>query len=104
MKSVRLLVSRGVPLGLFPGYAFSRPVTRAQATRPVVPPPKPPPDSGGQATPDSRALQQRLANLGFLALSAVDGVAGEETRFAVIAFQKWARARLASVKQPLRLD
>ena len=28
VKSVRLLVSGGVPLGLFPGYAFSRPVTR----------------------------------------------------------------------------
>ena len=91
VKSVRLLVSGGVPLGLFPGYAFSRPVTRAQATRPVVPPPRPPTEPGGQPNPELRALQQRLADLGFLALSSVDGVAGEETRFAVIAFQKWAR-------------
>jgi hypothetical protein len=91
VKSVRLLVSGGVPLGLFPGYAFSRPVTRAQATRPIVPPPRPPPEPGGQPTTDTRALQQRLADLGFLALSAVDGVPGEETRFAVIAFQKWER-------------
>lgn len=43
----------------------------------------------GRPNSDTRALQQRLADLGFLALSAVDGVAGEETRFAVIAFQKW---------------
>jgi hypothetical protein len=100
VKSVRLLVSGGVPLGLFPGYAFSRPVTRAQATRPVVPPPKPPPDTGGQANPDTRALQQRLADLGFLALGAVDGVAGEETRFAVIAFQKWARLSRDGVAGP----
>jgi Sporulation and spore germination/L,D-transpeptidase catalytic domain/Putative peptidoglycan binding domain len=91
VKSVRLLVSGGVPLGLFPGFALSRPVTRAQATRPIVPPPRPPPETGGQANPDWRALQQRLADLGFLPLSSVDGVAGEETRFAVIAFQKWAR-------------
>ncbi len=100
VKSVRLLVSGGVPLGLFPGYAFSRPVTRAQATRPIVPPPTPPPDPGGQPNPDTRALQQRLADLGFLALSAVDGVAGEETRFAVIAFQKWARLARDGVAGP----
>jgi Sporulation and spore germination/Putative peptidoglycan binding domain/Bacterial extracellular solute-binding proteins, family 3 len=100
VKSVRLLVSGGVPLGLFPGYAFSRPVTRAQATRPVVPPPKPPPDTGGQANPETRALQQRLADLGFLALDAVDGVAGEETRFPVIAFQKWERLARDGIAGP----
>jgi len=75
-------------------------VTRAQATRPVVPPPKPPPDAGGQANPDTRALQQRFADLGFLALSAVDGVAGEETRFAVIAFQKWERLARDGIAGP----
>ena len=37
------------------------------------------------------ALQQRLADLGFLPASGVDGVAGEQTRFAVLGFQKWAR-------------
>ena len=100
VKSVRLLVSGGVPLGLFPGYALSRPVTRAQATRPMVPPPKPPGETGGQPSPETRALQQRLADLGFLALSSVDGVAGEETRFAVIAFQKWARLSRDGVAGP----
>ena len=100
VRSVRLLVSGGVPLGLFPGYAFSRPVTRAQATRPVVPPPRPPPEEGGQPTTETRALQQRLADLGFLAQSAVDGVAGEETRFAVIAFQKWARLARDGIAGP----
>ena len=100
VKSVRLLVSGGVPLGLFPGFAFSRPVTRAQATRPVVPPPRPPPDAGGQPNADTRALQQRLADLGFLPASSVDGVAGEETRFAVIAFQKWARLGRDGVAGP----
>jgi hypothetical protein len=91
VKSVRVLVSGGVPLGLFPGFALSQPVTRAQAARPVVPPPKPPTGTGGPSTPETRALQQRLADLGFLAATGVDGVAGEQTRFAVIAFQKWSR-------------
>jgi Sporulation and spore germination/L,D-transpeptidase catalytic domain/Putative peptidoglycan binding domain len=100
VQSVRLLVSGGVPLGLFPGYAFSRPVTRAQATRPIVPPPRPPPDAGGAPNAETRALQQRLADLGFLAVSSVDGVAGEETRFAVIAFQKWARLARDGVAGP----
>jgi Sporulation and spore germination/L,D-transpeptidase catalytic domain/Putative peptidoglycan binding domain len=100
VKSVRLLVSGGVPLGLFPGYALSRPVSRAQATRPIVPPPKPPGETGGQPSSETRALQQRLADLGFLALSSVDGVAGEETRFAVIAFQKWARLSRDGVAGP----
>ena len=100
VKSVRLLVSGGVPLGLFPGYALSRPVTRAQATRPIVPPPTATPDAGGQPNPDTRALQQRLADLGFLPVSDVDGVAGEKTRFAVIAFQKWARLARDGVAGP----
>jgi peptidoglycan hydrolase-like protein with peptidoglycan-binding domain len=35
-------------------------------------------------------LQQRLAELGFLAEDHVDGRPGMETTFAVIAFQKWS--------------
>ena len=91
VKSVRVLISGGVPLGLFPGIALSRPITRRQAAQPVVPPPKPPPDASGPSRPDVRALQQRLADLGYLAADGVDGVMGDQTRFAVIAFQKWGR-------------
>ncbi len=36
-----------------------------------------------------RALQQRLADLSYLPADAVDGKAGDQTRFAVLAFQKW---------------
>jgi hypothetical protein len=100
VKSVSVLVSGGVPLGLFPGYALSRPVTRAQAARPIVPPPKAPTGPTGPSTPDTRALQQRLADLGFLAPSGVDGKAGDQTRFAVIAFQKWARLARDGVAGP----
>ena len=46
---------------------------------------------GATPTDDIRALQQRLADLSYLPAEAVDGVPGEQTRFAVIAFQKWAR-------------
>ena len=91
VKSVRVLVAGGVPLGLFPGFALSQPITRARATRPAVPAPTPVPQPGGTPNEDTRALQQRLADLGFMAADGVDGVAGEQTRFAVIAFQKWAR-------------
>jgi hypothetical protein len=100
VKSVRVLISGGVPLGLFPGIALSRPITREQAARPVVPLPKPPPDASGPASPDVRLLQQRLADLGYLAPAGVDGVIGDQTRFAVIAFQKWRRSPADGVAGP----
>jgi hypothetical protein len=100
IKSVRVLIAGGVPLGLFPGIALSRPITRKQAAQPVVPPPKPAPDPSGPSRPDVQALQQRLADLGFLAADGVDGVAGDQTRFAVIAFQKWQRAPADGIVGP----
>ena len=90
VKSVRLLVKGGTPLGLFPGYVTSGPIALRDATRPDVPPPGPPaPGPPTDPTAAVRALQQRLADLSFLPADAVDGKAGEQTRFAVIAFQKW---------------
>ena len=90
VKSVRLLVKGGTPLGLFPGYVTSAPIALRDATRPDVPPPGPPaPGPPTDPTAAVRALQQRLADLSFLPPEAVDGKAGEQTRFAVIAFQKW---------------
>jgi Sporulation and spore germination/L,D-transpeptidase catalytic domain/Putative peptidoglycan binding domain len=100
IRSVRILISGGVPLGLFPGIALSRPITRQQAAQPVVPPPKPPPDASGPASPDVRVLQQRLADLGYLAPDGVDGVMGDQTRFAVIAFQKWRRSSADGIVGP----
>jgi hypothetical protein len=100
VKSVRVLISGGVPLGLFPGIALSRPITREQAAAPVVPPPKAPPDATGPSSPDVRLLQQRLADLGYLAPDGVDGVMGDQTRFAIIAFQKWRRSPADGVAGP----
>ena len=93
VRSVQVLIAGGVPLGLFPGITLSRPITRARAAQPVVPPPKAPPDDSGPVDPEVRNLQQRLADLGYLTLDGVDGVFGQQTRSAVIAFQKWRRAR-----------
>ncbi len=59
-----------------------------------------------------RTLQRRLARLGYLPVSGVDGVFGGQTQAAVIAFQKWVglvrdgipgpktRAALARAKRP----
>ena len=100
VRSVRVLISGGVPLGLFPGIALSRPITRVQAARPVVPLPKPPPDPSGPSLPDVRQLQQRLADLGYLAPDGVDGIMGDQTRYAVIAFQKWRRSPADGIVGP----
>jgi L,D-transpeptidase-like protein/sporulation and spore germination protein/putative peptidoglycan binding protein len=100
IRSVRVLISGGIPLGLFPGIALSRPITREQAAQPVVPPPKPPADATGPASPDVRLLQQRLADLGYLAPGGVDGVMGDQTRFAVLAFQKWRRSAADGIVGP----
>ena len=90
VKSVKLLVKGATPLGLFPGYVTSRAITAKAAGRPDVPPPGPPaPEQPTDPTAAVRALQQRLAELSFLPADAVDGEAGEQTRFAVLAFQKW---------------
>ena len=70
VKYVRILVKGGVPLGLFPGFPTSRPLTAKDLqTDPSA--------AGAPRTgldrPDhrgDRALQQRLADLGFLDQSA----------------------------------
>ena len=90
VKYVRLLVKGGVPLGLFPGFPASRPLSAKDVQRPTVAPPSTkPPGSTGPTTAETRALQQRLADLGFLDAAAVDGKAGDQTKAAVLAFQKW---------------
>jgi lipoprotein-anchoring transpeptidase ErfK/SrfK len=98
VRSVRVFVEGGVPLGLFPGHSLAVPVT-IKSLAPDVPVPQPGPDAG-PVSAETRALQQRLADLGFLAPSGVDGKAGEQTRFGVIAFQKWGRLGRDGVAGP----
>jgi hypothetical protein len=48
----------------------------------------------------TRALQERLAVLGYLPVSGVDGRFGPQTRSAVIAFQKWERLARDGIPGP----
>ena len=91
VRSVRLLVKGGTPLGLFPGVVTRYPITAKAVAAPTVPPPTTPaPPPTGSESDQIRALQQRLDDLGFLTRDAVDGKAGPRTTSAVVAFQKWA--------------
>jgi hypothetical protein len=101
VQSVRLLIDGGTPLGLFPGYATKFPITAADVRDEDVPAPEEPPKPVDKDPSASvRALQDRLADLGFLPRSGVDGQSGEQTRFAVMAFQKWARLDRDGVAGP----
>lgn len=76
VRSVRLLVDGGVPVGLFPGYDLRHPIARPVDETPT--------------SPSLRALQQQLVDLGFMASSGLTGVADAQTSTAVLGFQKWA--------------
>jgi hypothetical protein len=90
VKYVKVLVKGGVPLGLFPGFPASRPLTAKDVETPTVAPPGTPvPGPTQPSSASTRALQQRLADLGYLDPAAVDGELGDQTRAAVMAFQKW---------------
>ena len=113
VRSVQVLIEGGLPLGLFPGYATRFPITAADVRdEDVPPPPAKPPEPTADPTAATQALQQRLAALGYLPAAGVDGKAGPQTRFAVMAFQKWeglardgdagpaTRAALARARRP----
>ena len=89
VNAVRVLIEGGVPLGLFPGIDATRPLTSQDLATPTKPVPKPAPTPTGPVQPTLRQAQERLAQLGYLPQSAVDGVAGPATAVGVIAFQKW---------------
>jgi peptidoglycan hydrolase-like protein with peptidoglycan-binding domain len=91
VTSARILINGGTVLGVFPGIDASVPLTRASLRTPKGPTPLPSAPSTGTATTGTSALQQRLADLGFLPADAVDGRLGPRTTAGVIAFQKWAR-------------
>jgi lipoprotein-anchoring transpeptidase ErfK/SrfK len=91
VTSVRVRIDgRAPPPGLFPRYDLTRPLTKAEIARPKVKLPTQPAPKLRAPSPATRKLQQRLAELGFLPTASIDGRAGPETTFAVIAFQKWA--------------
>jgi hypothetical protein len=86
---VRLRVEGGTPLGIFPGVSAAGPITIKYLQTPDVPVWKPPPAESTPVSGSMRAAQQRLAELGFLLPSGVDGQDGPATQAGVLAFQKW---------------
>ncbi len=95
------------------GLAVSGPKDRADYAEPKKEPPLP--SSDGQSGTRSAGaiwLQQKLADLGYLPPSGVDGVVGYQTQQAVMAFQSWegldrdgvagpaTRAELRTAKRP----
>jgi L,D-transpeptidase catalytic domain/Sporulation and spore germination/Putative peptidoglycan binding domain len=91
VRAVRLQVKGGTPLGLFPGFVTLHPLTAKSVLAPDQPPPtSPAPQPPGAESDDTRALQQRLADLGFMNAIEVDGRTGARTTSAVVSFQKWA--------------
>jgi hypothetical protein len=88
--SVQLLVNGGTVYGMFPGIVTSRPITLKYLETPNVPASHPTPAAPAAPVAGLLAAQQKLAALGFLLPSDVDGQNGPQTQTAVLAFQKWA--------------
>jgi len=86
---VRLRIEGGTPLGVFPGVSTAGPITIKYLQTPDIPVWKPPPAESTPVSGSLRVAQQRLADLGFLLQSGVDGQEGPATEAGVLAFQKW---------------
>ncbi len=91
VRSVRVRILGGTPMGLFPGVDARVPLTMRTLRTPDHPVPVTPDEPVAPPADDTRVLQQRLADLGYLAPSGVDGRGGPATTAAIIAFQKWQR-------------
>jgi lipoprotein-anchoring transpeptidase ErfK/SrfK len=112
VTSVQVLIDGGVPLGLFPGVDVTVPLTARSLQVPSERPPAPSRVPATAPTNSTRQVQARLAQLGYLLPSQVDGRGGPATTTAIIAFQKWeglqrdgvagaaTRARLARASRP----
>ena len=103
VESVRLLVN-GRPTPRLTGPAPGRAITAKNVRVPDKPPPKKP-TSPKLLPPDDETfeLQLRLSDLGYLDPAAVDGRMDEQTRFAVVGFQKWQGLIRDGVAGPMTL-
>lgn len=89
VRAVRLLVD-GRAIARVGRYPTAKPLTARNVRVPNLPPPAPQPTPRlGPPDEATLELQTRLSELGYLDPSGVNGRKGEQTRFAVIAFQKW---------------
>ena len=89
VTAVQVLINGGTPIGLFPGVDATVPLTPEALATPNVPATAPVTAPTGPVSASTRAVQERLAALGYLLPSDVDGVDGPGTQTAVVAFQKW---------------
>ena len=89
VTAVQVLINGGTPIGLFPGVDATVPLTPEALATPNVPATAPVPAPTGPVSASTRAVQERLAALGYLLPSDVDGESGPGTQTAVVAFQKW---------------
>jgi hypothetical protein len=103
VRSVRVQVLGGTPLGLFPGIDARRPLTTRALATPDLAPPISETDPDVAPTTSVRGLQQRLADLSYLAPHEVDGTPGPLTTAAVIAFQKWQGLQRDGIAGPATL-
>lgn len=89
VRAVRLLID-GRAIARVGRYTTTKPLTSRNVRVPNLPPPEPQP-APKLGPPDdvTLELQTRLTELGYLDPSGVNGRPGKQTRFAVIAFQKW---------------
>jgi lipoprotein-anchoring transpeptidase ErfK/SrfK len=88
-KSVQLLVNGGTVYGMFPGIVTAAPITLKYLETPNVPPTHAVPVAPSAPVAGLLQAQRKLATLGFLLPSNVDGKNGPQTQTAVLAFQKW---------------
>ena len=89
VDAVRITID-GTSVTQLGGLALEPPLTRASfAPIPIGGPPAPPPP--GAPSGLVRSIQQRLIELSYLPAGAADGIAGPQTRHAILAFQGWER-------------
>jgi hypothetical protein len=111
-RRVQLLIDGVTVSGVFPGIPTAVPITFRYLQTPNVPVPKPPGQKLRPPDRHTKAVQQRLIELGYLVKGDADGRFGPGTQNAILAFQKWERldrtgsldarteARLATATRP----
>jgi hypothetical protein len=111
-RRVQLLIDGAKVSGVFRGIPTASPITFRYLQTPNIPVPKPPPRRLPAPDRHTKAVQQRLIELGYLVKGDADGRFGPDTQNAILSFQKWQRldrtgsldarteARLATASRP----
>jgi hypothetical protein len=111
-RRVQLLIDAATVSGVFRGIPTASPITFRYLQTPNIPIPKPPARRLPAPDRHTKAVQQRLIELGYLVKGDADGRFGPATQNAILSFQKWERldrtgsldarteARLATASRP----